>query len=193
MPLFSSSKPASATITDATLPSTPKPIGIGTSEIELKELDVLTTPTASTSADTPRSSSSSRKPRVSIGGVPTKRSTEAVYRNHEPSYKYKPWCDYKEYVEIPAVDTTQPTVELADLQEGELSFLKMLFRKQDTVLPEIVTQFVFQILLVLAISLFLTHKGLDTLDMPSDASDLHKVIGSITGFLLVFRTNLAVS
>ena len=108
-------------------------------QIELKEGHFASTPTQPTpAAETPRSSSA-RKPRISSFGAPTIRSTEAIYRIREPSYTYKPWSENTGHIDIPDVDTTQPTEELADLQEGELSFLKMLFRTRDTVLPEILT------------------------------------------------------
>ncbi|GMH82801.1 hypothetical protein TL16_g09383 [Triparma laevis f. inornata] len=47
------------------------------------------------------------------------------------------------------------------------------------------------VILVLVCTGYCTIKGVDDLELPDDVLEFHKITGSITGFLLVFRTTLA--
>ncbi|GMH91024.1 hypothetical protein TrVE_jg5011 [Triparma verrucosa] len=111
-----------------------------------------------------------------------------IYNVHEPLYKFKSLADSDDYEIIPFIKKPNPPY---DDQSGELSFIKMLFHYEGTVLKLIWPQMVFQIMLVLLCILYCTHFGVDDLELPDDVMEFHKITGSITGFLLVFRTTLA--
>ena len=113
---------------------------------------------------------------------------KAIYIVREPEYIFKALTEEEGFEPLPFFTKPNPP---QDDQTSEISFLLMLNCYRGTVLKLIWPQVLFSLFLNLLASLYCTLRDQQELDLPIDIVDMHKLTGSIVGFLLVFRTNLA--
>jgi hypothetical protein len=73
----------------------------------------------------------------------------------------------------------------------EFAFILMLFHYSGTAVKDMVPQLVVEVLCNLLATILNEYMGWDNIPLPTDVEDLHKITGSIVGFLLIFRTSLA--